>query len=72
MAKKVNEAKENCVTVKLPRISGKSDSVYISVGERSWRIKRGCEVMIPESAYDVLRNSELAEDRAAAYIEKIH
>ncbi len=72
MAKKVNEAKEACVTIKLPRISGKPDSVFVSVGERSWRIKRGCEVSVPECAYDVLRNSELAEDRAIAYMEKIH
>lgn len=60
------------VTVKLPRISGKSDSVYLSVGERSWRIKRGCAVELPLSAYDVLRNSELAEDNATAFIERIH
>ena len=64
--------KEKTVTVKLPRISGKSDAVFVSVGERSWRIKRGCEVVIPECAYDVLRNSELAEDKAVAYIENIH
>ncbi len=64
--------KEQTVTVRLPRISGKDDAVYVSVGERSWRIKRGCEVVIPECAYDVLRNSEIAEDKAVAYIETIH
>lgn len=72
MAKKVTEKKEAEVTIKLPRISNKSDVVYVSVGERSWRIKRGCEVSVPESAYEVLCNSELAEDRASAYIERIH
>ena len=72
MAKKIKETVEKEVTVKLPRISGKSDAVYVSVGERSWRIKRGCEVSIPEAAYEVLVNSELAEDRAAAYMEMIH
>ncbi|MBQ4561435.1 MAG: hypothetical protein IJA55_03770 [Clostridia bacterium] len=64
-------AKERSVTVRLPRISGSSDAVYVSVGERSWRIKRGCEVTIPLCAYDVLRNSELAEDRAVSYMETI-
>ena len=63
---------EKTVTVRLPRISGMGDAVYVSVGERSWRIKRGCDVSIPLCAYDVLRNSELAEDRAVSYMEKIH
>ena len=62
---------ETLVTVILPRVSGKANAVFISVGERSWRIKRGCEVAIPECAYDVLRNAELAEDTATAYIETI-
>lgn len=70
--KKTNKTSEKLVTVKLPRISGRGDAVYVSVGERSWRIKRGCEVSIPECAYDVLRNSELAEDKAIAYMETIH
>lgn len=63
---------EKTVTVRLPRISGKPDAIFVSVGERSWRIKRGCDVTIPLCAYDVLRNSELAEDKAVSYIETIH
>lgn len=63
--------KEKTVTVRLPRISGSGDAVYVSVGERSWRIKRGCDVTIPLCAYDVLRNSEIAEDRAVSFIEKV-
>ena len=63
---------ERYVTLRLPRISGANDAVYVSVGERSWRIKRGCDVSLPLCAYDVLRNSELAEDKAVSYIEKIH
>ncbi|MBR6513324.1 MAG: hypothetical protein IKT46_00680 [Clostridia bacterium] len=64
--------KERMVTLRLPRISGKNDAVYISVGERSWRIRRGYDVTLPLCAYDVLRNSELAEDRAITYTEAIH
>ncbi len=61
--------KEKLIKIKLPRISGKEDSVYVSVGERSWRIKRGVTVEIPECAYDVLCNAEAAEDRASEFIE---
>lgn len=68
----MKKIKEKTVTVRLPRISGKEDAVFVSVGERSWRIKRGCEVAIPEAAYDVLCNAEIAEDKAIAYMETIH
>lgn len=63
--------KEKTVTVRLPRISGAGDAVYVSVGERSWRIKRGCDVTIPLCAYDVLRNAEIAEDKAIRFIERV-
>lgn len=71
MAVKSNIVKKT-VKIKLPRISGKEESVYVSVGELSWRIRRGYEVEIPLCAYDVLCNSELAEDRAYSFMEKIH
>ncbi len=61
--------KERMVSVKIPRVSGESNAVFISVSERSWRVMRGVTVEIPECAYDVLRNAELADDVAAAYIE---
>ncbi len=64
--------KEREVTVRLPRISGKNEAVYVSVGERSWRIRRGCDVTLPLCAYDVLRNSELAEDKAVSFMETVH
>ena len=67
-----NNTKEKTVIVRLPRISGKNDAVFVSVGERSWRIKRGCDVNIPMCAYDVLCNSELAQDKAVSYIERVH
>lgn len=64
--------KEKTVKVSIPRVSGKEDTVFVSVGDRSWRIMRGTEVEIPESAYEVLRNSELAADYARAYIASKH
>ena len=63
----MKNTKEKTVNVRLPRISGKEDSVFVSVGERSFRIMRGVNVTIPECAYDVLRNSEIAQDDAVAY-----
>ena len=66
----VNKNQET-VRVRLPRIGNEDDSVIIYVGEKTWRIRRGDEVEIPLCAYDVLRNAELAEDAAVAYIRKV-
>lgn len=63
-----NKEKEQLVKIKLPRIGNKDEAVYVSVGDRSWRIRRGDEVEIPLCAYDLLRNAQLAEDAAVAYI----
>lgn len=63
--------KEKTVSVRLPRISGEPNQVFVSVGSRQWLIKRGVDVEIPECAYDVLRNAEAAEDAAVRYIEDV-
>lgn len=41
------------------------DDITVIVNGKSWRIKRGEEVMIPRYVYDVLKQSE-KQDRAAA------
>lgn len=71
MGKAKTNIAEKKMKLRLPRISGKCEAVFVSVGNRSWRIKRGCDVEVPECAYDVLRNAELAEDAAVAYIENL-
>lgn len=60
--------KEKMVSIKLPRVPGKPGQIFVSVGERQWMVKRGVNVEIPECAYDVLRNAQLAEDVAVSYI----
>ena len=71
MAKNLKKTEEKTVRIKLPRISGKPNAVFVSVGDRQWRIMRGVEVEIPACAYDVLINSELAEDAAVRYEEHV-
>ena len=60
---------ETLVSVKLPRDGSKPKRQFVSVGDRQWVVKRGDTVKIPLCAYEVLRNSELAEDAAVSYIE---
>ena len=69
MAKNRSNGTEKMIQVRLPRDSSKSARQFVSVGDRNWLIKRGETVTIPECAYEVLCNSELAEDAAVSYIE---
>ena len=56
--------KEAMVKIKLPR-GGKNDGdVFVSVNERTWLIKRGVEVEVPECVAEVLRHKEEMEEEA--------
>ena len=45
---KKTEAKEEKVKIKLPRTSKNDADVFVSVNERTWLIKRGVEVEVPQ------------------------
>ena len=54
---------EKKVKIKLPRVKGE-DSVFVSVNERTWLIKRGVEVEVPECVEEVLRMQERMLEQA--------
>lgn len=58
---------EKMVKVKLPRERGKEEAMFVSVNERTWLVKRGIEVEVPECVAEVIRNAELMEDEAYAF-----
>lgn len=60
-------ATEKLVKVKIPRERGNDADVYVSVNDRSWLIKRGVEVEVPECVAEVLRNQEKALDKIDAF-----
>ena len=63
-AKKSPETAEKMVTIKLPRNRKDEDDMFVSVNERTWLIKRGVEVEVPECVAEVIRNSELMQEEA--------
>ena len=63
-AKKTTETAENMVKIKLPRNRKDEDDMFVSVNERTWLIKRGVEVEVPECVAEVIRNSELMQEEA--------
>ena len=60
---------EKTVKIKLPRIKGESDSVYVSINERDWLIKRGVEVEVPECVAILLDEQDKALEEAYKRME---
>ena len=58
MAEARKENAEKLVKIKLPLDKDHKDDVFVSVNERTWLIKRGVEVTVPECVKEVIRNSE--------------
>jgi hypothetical protein len=62
--KTVEKKPEKMVTIRLPRIKGEADSVYVSINERNWLIKRGVSVEVPECVAKLLEEQEQAIEEA--------
>lgn len=56
--------KEKLVKIKIPRMRKEDGDVFVSVNERTWLIKRGVEVEVPECVAEVLRHQEQMEEEA--------
>ena len=63
--------KEKMVTIRIPKERGNDADVYVSVNERSWLIKRGVEVEVPECVAEVLRNREIALEKADEFNDQV-
>ena len=56
--KKTEETKEKLVKIRIPRTKADQEDVPVWVNNRSWLIKRGVEVEVPECVAEVLRHQE--------------
>ena len=50
--------KEKLVKVKIPKLKANQEDVFVSVNERTWIVKRGVEVEVPECVAEVLQHQE--------------
>ena len=63
--------KEKLVKIRIPITRENNADVYVSVNERNWLIKRGEEVEVPECVVEVLRNQEIALEKAYNFNEAV-
>ena len=55
---KTETPKEKMVKIRIPKLKANQEDVPVWVNERSWLIKRGVEVEVPECVAEVIRHSE--------------
>lgn len=63
------DAKEKTVKVRIPRTRADQEDVPVWVNDRSWIIKRGVEVEVPECVAEVLRHQEEALEEVMLFQE---
>lgn len=64
------EAKEKLVKIRIPRTKVNQEDVPVWVNNRSWLIKRGETVEVPECVAEVLRHQEEMLEEAMLFEEK--
>lgn len=69
MATEKKEEAKKTVKIRIPRIKNDDSDVFVSVNEKTYLIKRGEEVEVPESVAEVIRNAEAMEEEAYAFDE---
>lgn len=69
--KATETAKEKLVKIRIPRERDRQDDVFVCVNGRTWLIKRGVEVEVPECVAEVIRNAEDVAEKAYAYMESV-
>lgn len=68
-ATKPEVVKEKLVKFRIPKTKENQDDVFVSVNDRTWLIKRGIEVEMPECVYEVLMHQQEMEEVALEYSE---
>lgn len=65
--KTAESGSEKLVTIRLPLTKENQADVFVRVNQRTWLIKRGESVEVPECVVEVLRHSEEAMLEAMQY-----
>lgn len=71
MAETTKTEKEKLVKIRIPRERERQDDVFVCVNGRTWLIKRGVEVEVPECVAEVIRNAEEVAEQAYTFNESV-
>ena len=65
--KNKNDKSEKTVKIRLPKERRDQEDVFVGVNERTWLIKRGCEVEVPQCVAEVLLHREMMLESIMAF-----
>lgn len=65
------EAENSYEPVYIPKQYAKDDSQFVGVNGRHYLIQKGKTVMVPREVAEVIRNSQLNDEQAQAYIDSM-
>ena len=71
MAEATKTEQEKLVKIRIPRERERQDDVFVCVNGRTWLIKRGVEVEVPECVAEVIRNAEEVAEQAYTFNESV-
>ena len=72
MANKTEKTTEKMVEVRIPLERGRANKdVYVAVNGKSYQIKRGVSVKVPESVAEVLKHAEKQAFKTMGYQESL-
>ena len=67
MTKNSKSKKEKTVRIRLPKDRRDQEDVFVGINEKTWLIKRGVEVEVPECVAEVLENREIMLEKIMAF-----
>lgn len=71
MAKKAANG-EKLIKIRLPKERRDQEDVFVGINERTWLIKRGVEVEVPECVAEVLENREMMLETISAFEDAVN
>ena len=72
MAAKKNTNGEKLVRIRLPKERRDQEDVFVGVNERTWLIRRGIEVEVPECVAEGLENREMMPETIMEFESAAH
>ena len=70
--KAVKEPAIKMVTIRIPRTKKDEEDVFVSVNMRTYAIKRGVEVEVPDFVAEVLKHREEMLEESFLFEEKVN
>ena len=67
---KMKEPKKDMVVVNIPLVKNEPDTLFVSVNEKTYSIKKGVDVKVPRFVYDMIVDNQEQAKRNITFINE--